>query len=61
MEKCIHDGGSAGVGKNLTSQPDKSSGRHVKLKPDAAGAVIDHFDHLAFSSAELFDHDAKKG
>ena len=60
VEERVHDGGAARVGEDLAAQADQAARGHVKFEAHAAGAVVDHLDHLALAGAELLDHHAQE-
>ncbi len=38
----VHEPGAAGLGQELGAEADQSTGGHLVLHPDPAGAVVDH-------------------
>src|ERR1700677_1434993 len=61
IEQGIHDYGSACLGQHLAAQTNQPSAGHAKLQTHAAGAMVVHLGHLAFTRPELFNHRAGVG
>src|ERR1017187_2461408 len=60
VEERVHDGGAARVGEDFAAQADQAAGGHMEFQAHAAGAVVDHLDHLPLACAELLDDHAQE-
>src|ERR1019366_16522 len=52
VEQRIHNRSAARIREDFAAQADQPARGHVEIEPHAAGAVVDHLDHLPLAGAQ---------